>query len=174
MKLLNCSHSSLLKICLLPFITWLDNTILIELTTAYENIDTLHHFCQFNDIIDYSEFITSYPIPTFSQLIIPLDNSEYTIVAVKTSQNCSRLSLKEVKDVKGLLTSHWEHTAYALHLAAIDYHYNCMYWMIPKQMKSLVEDKLNQRQHELWNMGIFQVVLLPSEFILLVKIVINE
>ena len=85
-------------------------------------------------------------------------------MAVKTLQNFSRLSLKDVKDVKELLTSHWELTAHALHLAAIDYHYNYMYWMIPKQVKSLVEDKLNQGQHELWNMGIFQVVLIPSEF----------
>ena len=85
-------------------------------------------------------------------------------MAVKTLQNCSGLSLKHVTDIKELLTSHWELTAHALHLAAIDYHYNCMYWMIPKQVKPLVEDKLNQGQHELWNMGIFQVVLLPSEF----------
>ena len=126
-KLFKCSHPSLLKIYLLPFITWLDNSILIELATAYEKFSVLELFCKFIHIIDDTEPITSYPIPIFSQLMIPLDDSEYTMVAVKTFQNCSKLVLKDVKDVKELLTSHWELTAHALHLVAIDYHYNCMY-----------------------------------------------
>ena len=163
-KLFKCSHPSLLKIYLLPFITWLDNSILIELATAYEKFSVLELFCKFIHIIDDTEPITSYPMPTFSQLIIPLDDSEYTMVAVKTFQNCSELVLKDVKDVKELLTSHWELTAHALHLVAIDYHYNCMYWMIPKQVQYLVENRLNRGHHELGNKGILQIVLLPKNF----------
>ena len=157
-KLFRCSHLSLLKIYLLPFITWLDNSVLIELAAAYEEYDTLEPL---NCLTDVTEHITSYPIATFSQLIIPLDDSEYTIVAVKTSQNCSGLILKDVKDVKDLLTSHWELTVHALHLVAIDYHCNSMYWMIPKQVKSLIESK---EHHELWYGRISEVVMLPSNF----------
>ena len=83
-------------------------------------------------------------------------------MAVKTFQNCSELVLKDVKDVKELLTSHWELTAHALHLVAIDYHYNCMYWMIPKQVQHLVENRLNQEHYELSNKGILQIVLLSK------------
>ena len=176
-KLFKCSNSSLLfKIYLLPFNTWLDNTILGELlATAYENIDTLKVFCKF---IHYAQPITSYPIPTFSQLIIPLDESEHTLVAIKTVQNCKELILKDITNIKEFLKLYWELTAHALQLVAIDYFYNFIYWMIPKQVKSLVENKLNQGQHklnqqkhelnqgqhELWNRGIVQVVLLPNNF----------
>ena len=173
-KLFKCSYPSLLKIYLLPFITWLDKSILIELVTTYETFSVLELFCKFINIIDDTEPITSYPIPTFSQLIIPLDDSEYNIAAVKTFQNCSELVLKNVKDVKELLTAHWELTAHALHLVAIDYHYNCMYWIIPKQVQHLIENRLNQGHHELWNKGISQIVLLSKDFFLLMMALINK
>ena len=164
-KLFKCSHSSsLLKLYLLPFITWLDNTILIKLATAYEEVVDLGLFCKFIHIIDGTEPVASYPIPTFSQLLIPLDDSQYTIVVVKTFGSCSELTLNDVVDVKEFLTSYWELTVYALHLAAIDQHRNYMYWMIPKQVQSLVENRLNQRQLELWNKEIFKMFLLPSYF----------
>ena len=157
-KLLKCPLPSMLKIYLLPFITWLNNSIVIELAAAYEKGDTLEPL---NCLTDVNEPITSYPIPTFSQLIIPLDDSEYTIVGVKTFCSCSELALKDVMDVRELLTSHWELTAHALQLVAIDYHCNCMYWMIPKQVKSLIESKEN---HELWYGRISEVVMLPGNF----------
>ena len=163
-KLFQCSHSSLLKIYLLPFITWLDNTILIELATAYERVDVLKLVYKFIHIIDDAESITSYPIPKFSQLIIPLDDSEYTIVAVETFQNSSELYLKDVKDVNEYLKTHWELTAHSLQLVAIDYHCNFMYWMIPKQVQHLVQNRLNQGQHDLWNKGILQITLLPNQY----------
>ena len=163
-KLFKCSHFMLLKVYLLPFITWLDNTILIELATAYEKVDNLELLCKFIHIIDDAKPITSYPIPTVSQLIIPLDDSEYTIVAVKTVESCSGLVLKDVKDVKLLLTSQWKLTAHIVHLVAIDYYYNYMYWMIPKQVRPLVENKLNQGQYDLWVKGISRICLLPNEY----------
>ena len=164
-KLFKCSYSfSLLKIYLLPFITWLDNTILIKLATAYEKGVDLGLLCKFIHIIDGTEPVTSYPIPTFSQLLIPLDDSEYTIVVVKTFGSCNELTLNDVVDVKEFLTSYWELTVHALHLAAIDYHNNYMYWMIPKQVQHLVENRLNRRELELWNKEIFQIFLLPSYF----------
>ena len=121
-------------------------------------------FCKFTNITDDTKPITSYPIPTFSQLIIPLDDSDYTIVAVETFQNCNELVLKDVKDVEESLKSHWELTAHALQLVAIDYHYNCMYWMIPKQVQPLVENRLNQGCYGLWVKGALQIQLLPNKY----------
>ena len=163
-KLLKCSQSNLLKVYLLPFITWLDNTILRELVTAYEKVDSLEMFCKFNCIIDYNQPITSYPIPTFSQLIIPLDDSEYTIIASKTIQNCEELILKDVVDVKEFLQSHWELTDHAIQLVAVDYFTNFIYWMIPKQVQPLVENKLNYEQHELWHGGIVMAIILQNDY----------
>ena len=163
-KLFKCSNSNLLKMHLLPFNTWLDNTILIELSTTYENINIFEQFCNFIRIIDDNRPITSYPIPTFSQLVIPLDDSEYTLVATETVRNCNELVLKDVTDVKEFLKSYWELTNHAIQLAAIDYNYNNIYWMIPKQVQLLIENKLNPGQHEFWHKEIFQVVLLPKDF----------
>ena len=164
-KLYKCSFSSsLFKIYLLPFITWLDNTILIKLATAYEKVVDLGLFCKFIHIIDGTEPVTSYPIPTFSQLLIPLDDSQYTIVVIQTFGSCSELTLNDVVNVKEFLRSYWELTIHALHLAAIDYHRNYMYWMIPKHVQHLVESRLHQGPLELWNERIFQMFLLPSYF----------
>ena len=160
-KLFKCSNSNLLKIYLLPFNTWLDNTILQELALTYEDNDILQLFSY---TIDDTQSIISYPIPNYSQLIIPLDDSEYTIVAIKTFKNCSELVLKDIIDVKEFLRSHWELNAHAIQLAAIDCSYSFIYWMIPKQVKSLVEYKLSQGQHELWLRGIFMAFLLPNNF----------
>ena len=163
-KVLKCSHPSFLKNYLLPFNTWFDNTVLRELAMAYEKFNILELFCNFIKTIDDTQLITSYPIPTFSQLIIALDDSDYTIVTIKTFRNCNELVLKDVIDVKEFLKLHWELTAHAIQLAAIDYHNNCMHWMIPKQVKSLIEKKLNKGQHKLWNEGIFIATFLPSNF----------
>ena len=164
-KIYECPCPSLLKIYLLPFITWLDNTILIELVTACEKIDILERLYELNDcIINDNQPITSYSIPKFSQLIFPLDDSEYTIIAIKMFRDCSELVLQNVKDIKEFLTSQWEITAHAIQLAAIDYRYNFIYWMIPKQAQSLVESKLNEGQYYLWRGGISQAVLLPNNY----------
>ena len=163
-KLFKCSLPSLLKIHLLPFVSWLDQSVLTELATAYGKANILELLCRYTHIIDHTEPITSYPIPTLSQLMVPLNDSEYTIVAMETLQNCTEFILRDVINLKEFLTDHWELTAHALHLAAIDYHYNCMYWMIPKQVKSLVEDKLSQGQYELQHKGIYMTVILPNNF----------
>ena len=164
-KVYKCPHSGLIKIYLLPFIAWFDYTILIELVAAFEKIDILKQLYEFNDCItNNNQPITSYPIPKFSQLIIPLDDSEYTIIAIKTVQTCSELVLQNVKDIKEFLKSHWELTAHAIQLAAIDYQDNFMYWMIPKQVQSLVENKLSKGQNYQWRGGILHAILLPSDF----------
>ena len=164
-KMYKCPCSSLLKVYLLPFITWFDNTILTELVAACEKIDILEQIHDFNNCItNNNQPITSYPIPKFSQLIIPLDDSEYTIVAVKTFQDCREFVLQNVEDIKENLRSHWELTTHAIQLAAIDYQYNFIYWMIPKQVQSLVENKLSEGQYYLWRDGISQAVLLPSNY----------
>ena len=163
-KLFKCSNLNLLKFYLLPFNTWLDNTILRELAASYENTDLLKQFCKFVSVVDETELITSYPIPTYSQLIIPLDDSEYTIIAIKTFQNCSELILKDIKDVQEILISHLELTVHAISLAAIDYPHNFIYWMIPKQVQQLVVDKINNGLRELWQRGIFMAALLPKDF----------
>ena len=163
-KLFECLNSTSLKINLLSFNTWLDNTILRELTTIYEKSDIFKQFCKFISVIDDTEPITSYPIHTFSQLIIPLDDSEYTIVAIKTFKNCRDLTLRDIKNIKELLVSYWELTAHAIQLAAIDYSCNFIYWMMPKQVHQLVVNKLNKGMHELWHRGIFMAVLLPEDF----------
>ena len=144
-KLFKCSDSNLLKLYLLPFNNWLDNTILKELLKGYEKIDISKFLC----ITDDTQPITSYPIPTFSQLIIPWDDSEYTIVAIKIVKSCSDLTLAGIAGIKEFLRSYWELTAHALQLIAIDYFYNFIYWIIPKNVKFLIEDKLNQKQSKL-------------------------
>jgi len=62
------------------------------------------------------------------------------------------------------LQSHWELTDHAIQLVAVDYFTNFIYWMIPKQVQSLVKNKLSEGQHELWHGGIVMAIILPNDY----------
>ena len=75
----------LFKIYLLPFITWLDYSILKKLVMSSGSQDAL----KLLNLFDYKihsyciQPIGSFPIPPPSQLTIPLDDSEYTLLAME-------------------------------------------------------------------------------------------
>ena len=72
----NCKSAFCFKISLIPFITWLDHSILNDLVTASGSDTAMQLLNQFDCRIDKNKSVTSYPIPTPNQLMIPLDDSE--------------------------------------------------------------------------------------------------
>ena len=57
--------------------------------------------------MDTNKPITVYPIPTLSQMMIPLDD-RFTIVATKSSRNLENSSLKEIIDIQAALIEWWK------------------------------------------------------------------
>ena len=105
-KITDCKSLYLFKMHLLPFITWLDHFILQELVVASGSEDALQLLNLFDSKIKSycSQPITSFPMLSPSQLMIPLDDSEYTLLAMHFSppQDDSKRIIKNYKFKKGV------------------------------------------------------------------------
>ena len=156
----NCKSIFCFKISLLPFITWLDHSILNELVAASGNDNAkqlLHHFdCK----IDKSKSVTSYPIPLPNQLMIPLDDSQYTILAVKLYNCYSDIALYQVEKVKLLMARTLKVSNHVFQLLAIHNKAKYLYWMIPKCVVSFIRCNLKSN-HELLQNAL-TVSILPN------------
>ena len=154
----NCKSVFCFKIFLVPFITWLDHSILNELVTASGSDTAKQLLDQFDCRIDKSKSVTSYPIPTPNQLMIPLDDSEYTILAVR-SYNCHNdITLYEIEEIKFLMTSTLKVSNHVFQLLAIHNKTNYLYWMIPRSIASFIQCSLKS-SHELLQNGLIISVL---------------
>jgi len=127
--------------------TWLDHSILTHLVLVSQCEIAAELLQQFESLIDYTQPITSYPIPAPSQLMIPLDDSDYTLVATICDYCLEEETLQRIVDIKGLLVEKWEITDHALQLMAMHITQRILYWMIPKCVASMVEDKINDNAH---------------------------
>ena len=159
----------LFKIHLLPFMTWLDYSVLKELVKASGSEDAQQLVNLFNSKINsyWIQPITSFPIPPPSQLMIPLDDSEYTLLAMEfclTSQEdttqCT-IVLQDVMDIKLTLKCQWQinsRDVCSFQLVAMNTKLKFLYWMIPKRLVEIINSNL---VHE-WRSGIIKMTVLPA------------
>ena len=138
----NCKCISSFKIYLLPFITWLDHSILCELATASGNATAIELLDKFKHKIDKNRSVTSYPIPTPSQFIIPLDDSECTILAVKPYNYQNDITLYQIEELKLLMTRCFKVTSHVFQLIAIHTKFGYLYWMVPKHLVPYLQENL--------------------------------
>ena len=161
----------LFKIYLLPFITWLDHSTLKELVVASGNEDAQQLLNLFDSKIDSycNQPITSFPIPSPSQLMIPLDDSEYTLLAMKfclpsrgdTTQDM--IILQDVMDIKLIMKHEWKmsnHEINSIQLVAVHGKLGLLYWIIPKCLVEMIKSNL---VHD-WKSGIIMMAVLPENF----------
>ena len=159
------------KIYLLPFITWLDHSILKELVVASGSEDAQQLLNQFDSKIKSycSQPITSFPILSPSQLMIPLDDSEYTLLAMKfclpsrgdTTQGM--IILQDVMDIKLMMKHEWKMNNYEIsniQLIAVHAKLKLLYWMIPKCLVKMIKSNLVHN----WRSGIIMMAVLPANF----------
>jgi len=126
-----CNDYFVFKIILLPFVTWLDHSILRQLVRASPCEVAKKMLEQFDSSIDYNEKFISYPIPSSSKLIIPLLNSDYTIAAIKCHFNFEEADLKKIINIRCLLTQRWKITDHAIQLIGVHMKHRILYWIIP-------------------------------------------
>ena len=160
-----------IKIYLLPFITWLDHFILKELVVASGSEDAQQLINLFDSkLYSYcSQPITSFPILSPSQLMIPLDDSEYTLLAMKyhpPSRGDSTqgiIILQDVMDIKLIMKHKWEmsdYEIYSIQLAAVHAKLELLYWMIPKCLVKVIKSNLVHN----WKSGVIMMAVLPANF----------
>ena len=159
---------NLLKIYLLLFVTWLDHSILNELVVASGSEDAQQLLNMFDTKIDSynNQPITSFPIPPCTQLMIPLSDSEYTLLATKinppsqggTTQGM--ILLQDVKNIKLILKHKWKISSHDIQLVAVHTQLHLFYWMIPKRLVEVVESNMVSD----WSSGIIMMAVLPTNF----------
>ena len=142
----------LFKIYLLPFITWLDHCILKDLVVAIGNEDAqqllnlfdskIHSYC--------SQPITSFPILSPSQLMIPLDDCKYTLLAIKfhppsrSNTTHGTVILQDIIDMK-LTMKHKckiSNEMHGIQLIAVHTKFELLYWIIPKSLTQVIKSNL--------------------------------
>ena len=158
-KLTNCKSVFLLKVLLLPFLSWFDHSVLKKLASESDSVTDL--LTQFDSLIDTNKPITAYPIPALSQMMIPLDD-RFTIVATKSfSCNIESRSLKDIMNIKATLIRQWEITDHAMQLIAVCTKLNYLYWIVPKCVVSVITHLSSncKIQYELWQKGITTTIL---------------
>lgn len=160
-KLSSCVSPFIFKVYMLPYMSWFDYFVLKQLVNFSGNKDTLEMVDHFVDSLDYSKPILSCDIPEFSQLVVPLEGSCFTILATKHIKLISELTLQDLVDIKKVLLKNFEITEYAVQLAAIHNDLCCFYWLIPTTIRPLIEDVLNEPQSDLWDKGVVLTALLP-------------
>ena len=161
----SCKSYFLLKIILLPYVTWFDHALLKHLVSVSKSDAAIKLLKEFESSIDYTQPITSYPIATPSQLIIPLAASDYTVVATKYTQYGEDTKLEEVKRIKLVLIKVWQITECSIQLIAVNQSLFCLYWLIPKCLVPLIEEQnlIDATQHELLEEGIIMTTFFPKE-----------
>ena len=161
----------LFKIYLLQFITWLDHSILKELVVASGSEDAQQLLNLFDSKIDSycSQPITSFPILSPSQLMIPLDDSEYTLLAMKFcppsrgDATQDMIILQDVMDIKLIMKHKWKinnHEINNIQLVAVHEKLKLLYWIIPKCLMVVIKNELVHK----WKSGVIMMAVLPPNF----------
>ena len=173
-KIGDCKSLHHIKIYLLSFITWLDHFILKELVVASGSEDAQQLLNLFDSKIDSycSQPIASFPILSPSQLMIPLDDSEYTLLAMKYRPPSrggftqDMIILQDVVGIKLIMKYKWEMSDYEIHsiqLAAVHAKLELLYWMIPKCLVNLFKVIKSNLVPD-WKSGIIMMAVLPANF----------
>ena len=161
--LTDCTSPLMLKNWLLPFVTWLDHSVLAELVKASNNEQATLLLKQFSSLINFSQQISCYPIPAPSQLIIPV-RTEYTILATVCNFNLSKASLQQVVNIRSALLNCWKITPHAIQLSAVDVKYGFVYWLIPLSVAPMIEISLIADDVQIWSTGVIAVELFPNNY----------
>ena len=165
-KIKDNPYPFLFKIFLLPFVSWFDHAVLIELAESSKVEEAIQLIKQFDSSIGYDQPITSY-IPEFSHLIIPYKGgeSEYILLVTKHFNKGHNVIVKhDLLSIKQELTLLWGITHYAIYLVAMHSKLSYLYWMIPRKIQPVIEDKINHDQQQLLDKGIIVVGILSRNY----------
>ena len=160
-KLQEIQHTPELIQKLSPFMTWDNHTILS--TIAADMPEAIMLLTLFDDRIDSSQPLTSFPIPAPSYHMIPYDNSTHTVLAVKLDLELYHSTLQNVIDARSLIQDQCKLTSHCLQLLAVaKTNSTIIYWMIPRNIAHLITANAVQFQNHYHQKGILQLAVYPG------------
>ena len=164
-KLQEIQHTPELIQKLSPFMTWDNHTILSTIAADMPEATVL--LTHYDDRIDSSQPLTSFPIPAPSHHMIPYDNSTHTVLAVKLNLELYQSTLQNVIDARSLIQDQCKLTSHCLQLLAMARTKSTvLYWMIPKVVATLVYSKALENPKLFYRHGVMQMALYPGSILL--------
>jgi len=148
------------KLMILPFVTWLNHSILTIILS--QNKEGRQMLEQFDLAVDRNQLVSDFPIPHPSHLMIPLDDSDYALVITKHDCDFNEMALNNIMIFKTLLTRKLEITDYALNIVAIHIKQNFLYWLAPKSVMPVIKTIYNKVQYDLLDGGVTVAAIYPS------------
>ena len=162
-ELQDIKHTSELIRKLSPFTTWDNHSILTSIAEASDIPEATALLTQFDDKIDSSQLLTSFPIPAPSHHMVPYDNSTHTVLAVKLDSEMCHTTLQNVIDARSLIQDQCKLTSHCLQLLAVaKTNSTIIYWMIPKSIAHLITGNALQFQNYFYHKGILELAVYPG------------
>ena len=144
-----------------PFMTWDNHSILSSIVETTNISEATMLLTQFDDRIDTSQPLTSFPIPPPSPHMVPYDNSTHTVLAVKLDLELYHSTLQNVIDARSLIQDQCKLTSHCLQLLAVaNTASTILYWMIPKNIAHLIT--ANASQFQQLDKSILQLAVYPG------------
>ena len=166
-KLQQIEHTPELIQKLSPFMTWDNHSILSTIADTSNIPEATMLLTQFDNRIDSSQPLTSFPIPAPSYHMVPYDNSTHTVLAVKLDLELYHSTLQTVIDARSLIQDQCKLTSYCLQLLAIaKTDFTIIYWMIPKVVAAFACFKVLENLEIFHQNGILQMALYPGSVLL--------
>ena len=162
-KLQEIKHTPKLIQRLSPFMTWDNHSILSTIADTSNIPEATMLLTQFDDRIDSSQPLSSYPIPVPSHHMIPYDNSTHTVLAVKLDLELYHTTLQNVIDARSLIQDQCKLTSHCLQLLAVaKTDLTIIYWMIPNTIAHLITANAAQFYNYYHQKGILQLAVYPG------------
>ena len=166
-KLQDIEHIPELIQKLSPFMTWDNHSILSTIADTSNIPEATMLLTQFDDRIDSSQLLTSFPIPAPSHHMVPYDNSTHTVLAVKLDLELYRSTLQNVIDARSLIQDQCKLTSHCLQLLAVaKTDFTIIYWMIPKVVAAFAYFKVLENLEFFHQNGVLQMALYPGSVLL--------
>ena len=145
------------------FVTWDNHSILSTIAETSKIPEATMLLTQFDDRIDSSQLLTSFPIPTPSHHMIPYDNSIHTVLAVKLDLKLYHCTLQTVIEKRSLIQDQCKLTSYCLQLLAVaKTDFVIIYWMIPSTIAHLITANATKFYNYYHQNGIVQLAVYPG------------
>ena len=162
-ELQDIKHTPELIQKLSPFITWDNHSILTTVAEASNIPEATTLLTQFDNKIDSSQPLTSFPIPAPSHHMVPYDDSTHTVLAVKLDLELACTTLQNVSDAHLVIQDQCKLTSHCLQLLAVAKTNSAIvYWMIPKSIAHLITANALHFQSYLHQNGILQLAAYPG------------
>ena len=162
-KLQEIEHTPELIQRLSPFMTWDNHSILSTIADTSNIPEATMLLTQFDDRIDLSQPLTSFPIPVPSHHMVPYDNSTHTVLAVKLDLELYHCTLQNVIDARSLIQDQCKLTSHCLQLLAIaKTNLTIIYWMIPNTIAHRITANAAQFYNYYHQKGILQLAVYPG------------